>query len=220
MSAISISAPGYSGVSLTSGFRRRRLSWYVPSLVCHLFPQFSMNASTSDFATASLSDSAINSFLKSKTNPTFSVHKGGKGVLAKQSFGPYPVTRVTDDEVPALLELISEKRNNAPSRICLRIYTMTTIMVWQEILLWTASSTNMCVSQVKHSGHWCVVIGSGWVFSRKAPTPGRGQRWLLHHLIVPPHRPSPHDQSSHALHRRLFLHERVYWRVSLAWKFI
>ena len=68
MSAISISAPGYSGGSLTSGFRRRRLSWYVPSLVCHLFAQFSINASTSDCATASLSDNAINSFLKSKTN--------------------------------------------------------------------------------------------------------------------------------------------------------
>ena len=38
MSAISISAPGYSGESLTSGFRRRRLSWYVPSR------QFSMIA--------------------------------------------------------------------------------------------------------------------------------------------------------------------------------
>ena len=62
MSAISISAPRYSGESLTSGFRRRRLSWYVPSLVCHLFAQFSMNASTSDCATASLSDNAINNF--------------------------------------------------------------------------------------------------------------------------------------------------------------
>ena len=62
--SMSISAPGYSGKSRTSG-RRRRLSWYVPSLVCHLFAQFSMNASTSDCATASLSDSAFNNFLMS-----------------------------------------------------------------------------------------------------------------------------------------------------------
>ena len=68
MSAISISAPGYSGESLTSGCRRRLLSWYVPSLVCHLFAQFSINASTSDCATASLPDSAFNNFLKLKTN--------------------------------------------------------------------------------------------------------------------------------------------------------
>ena len=52
---MSISAPVYSDRSRTSA-RRRRLSWYVPSLVCHLFAQFSMNASTSDCATASLSD--------------------------------------------------------------------------------------------------------------------------------------------------------------------
>ena len=63
-----MSAPGYSGGSLTSGSRRRLLSWYVPSLVCHLFAQFSINASTSDCATVSLSDSAFNSFLKLKTN--------------------------------------------------------------------------------------------------------------------------------------------------------
>ena len=64
MSAILISAPGYSGESLTSGCRRRLLSWYVPSLVCHLFAQFSINVSTSDCATASLSESAFNSFLE------------------------------------------------------------------------------------------------------------------------------------------------------------
>ena len=40
----------------------------MPSLVCHLFAQFSMNASTSDCASASFSDSAFNRFLKSKTN--------------------------------------------------------------------------------------------------------------------------------------------------------
>ena len=64
MSAISISAPWYPGASLTSG-RRRRLSWYVPSRVCHLFAQFSMNASTSDCAAVSLSESAFSNVLKS-----------------------------------------------------------------------------------------------------------------------------------------------------------
>ena len=47
--------------------RRHLLIWYVPSLVCHLFAQFSMNASTSDCATASLPDSAFNNSLKSLT---------------------------------------------------------------------------------------------------------------------------------------------------------
>ena len=42
-----MSAPGYPGESRTSG-RRRRLSRYVPSLVCHLFEQFSMKISTSN----------------------------------------------------------------------------------------------------------------------------------------------------------------------------
>ena len=67
MSAISSSALRSSGESLTSGFRRRRLSWQVPSLV-YLLAQCSMNASTSDCASASFPDSAFNNFLKSKTN--------------------------------------------------------------------------------------------------------------------------------------------------------
>ena len=40
----------------------------MPFLVCHLFAQFSINASTSNYTTASLPDSAFNNFLKLKTN--------------------------------------------------------------------------------------------------------------------------------------------------------